>query len=125
MPTGTAVLDFGAFPGASDASVVVTGQTFIGAASRVEAWLRLQDSADHSADEHLVETIKVAAGNIVPGVGFTIYGINTNQLNEPLTSPGGPANTVSIAPKAQGITPSVGGRGTLIYGQWIVDWVWV
>jgi hypothetical protein len=67
----------------------------------------------------------VFAGNIVPGVGFTIYAQNTSQLNEPLASLGGPRDTVSIAPKAANVAPSVGGQGTRIYGQWTVDWVWV
>lgn len=123
MPQGTAALDFGAFPGGSDASLVITGQTFIGAASRVEAWLRLQDSADHTADEHLVETIRVAAGNIVPGVGFTIYAVNTSQLNEPLTRVGPMSSRSAIRPLE--IAPTSGGYGTRIYGQWTVDWVWV
>lgn len=124
MPTGTVALDFGAFPGASDASIVVTGQTFIGAASRVEAWLRLEASVDHSADEHLIETIRVAAGAIVPGVGFTVYGVNTGQLNEPLTRVG-QSNTANAQPRASEVEPSVGGMGTRIYGVWTVDWVWV
>lgn len=122
MPVGTVALDFGAFPGTSDTSIVVTGQALIGAASRVEAWLRLADSADHSADEHLVETIRVAAGAIVPAVGFTVYGVNTSQLYEPLTRPGaGP----SVPPRSTEVMASIGGIGTRLYGQWLVDWVWV
>jgi hypothetical protein len=74
---GTATLDFGAFPGATDATVAVTGQAAILSGSLVECWLAIAASADHSADEHLVETIFVAAGNIVAGTGFTIYGITT------------------------------------------------
>lgn len=96
---GTAVLDFGAFPGQSDAAVVVTGQAGIVAGSLVEAWIRPVVSADHSADEHLVETLKVVAGNIVAGTGFTIYGLNTSQL-------------------------SSHGQGMRLYGQWNVSWVW-
>lgn len=96
---GTATLDFGAFPGKSDASVAVTGQTSITAGSLVEAWIVPTATADHSADEHLVETLKVMAGNIVAGVGFTIYGANTNQVSDPSASP-------------------------QLYGQWSVGWVW-
>lgn len=107
MATGTATLDFGAFPGASDASVAVTGQAAIVAGSLVEAWLRPVATADHSADEHMVETLKVVAGNISAGVGFTIYGFNTGQTNEPIEVNEG------------------GGRGTRIYGQWTVAWAWV
>ena len=79
MATGNATLDFGAFPGSSDTSVVVTGQTGITTSSFVEAWLVPTATADHSADEHVVETIKVIAGNIVNGTGFTIYGVNTGN----------------------------------------------
>lgn len=96
---GTAVLNFGAFPGQSDTSVVITGQSGILSGSLVEAWIRSADSADHSADEHLVETLKVVAGNIVAGTGFTIYGVNQSQL-------------------------ASHGQGTRLYGQWNVSWVW-
>lgn len=107
MPTGTATIDFGAFPGKSDASIVVIGQAAILAGSFVEAWLRPVVTADHSADEHMVETLKVVAGNISAGVGFTIYGFNTGQINEPLETNKG------------------GGRGTQLYGLWTVAWAWV
>src|SRR5205807_1334420 len=83
---GTGLLDFGAFPGASDASLVVAGQAGILAGSLVEAWLLPAATADHTADEHIVETLKVFAGNIVPGTGFTLYGVNDSQLSE--TPPG-------------------------------------
>jgi hypothetical protein len=109
---GTATLNFGAFPGGSDASVAVTGQAAILAGSLVEAWLFPTATADHTADEHWVETIKVSAGNVVAGTGFTIYGINTNQITEPLDFL---SNTLQ---------KSVGGTGTLIYGQWTIAWVW-
>ena len=109
MATGTAILDFGVFPGASDASVAVTGQTSIATTSLVEAWLRPQATADHSADEHLVETLKVVAGNIVGGTGFTVYGVNTNQINEP------------VEPGNRG---GGGGQGTRISGTWSLAWAW-
>ena len=101
---GTATLDFGAFPGASDASVAVTGQAAIVAGSLVEAWLRPVDTADHTADEHMVESLKVFAAAIVAGTGFTIYGFNTSEINEQ--------------------PPPQSGRGTRIYGTWTVAWVW-
>ena len=79
---GTAVLDFGAFPGKSDTSVAVTGQAGIVSGSLVEAWIRPDATADHSADEHMVETLKVFAANIIAGTGFTIYGFNTSEISE-------------------------------------------
>jgi hypothetical protein len=78
MPaSGTAVLDFGSTP-VSDARVNVTGQASIVVGSLLEAWLMPVATADHTADEHIVEPLRVVAGNIVPGVGFTIYGITGN-----------------------------------------------
>jgi len=57
MATGTTTIDFGAFPGATDATVAVTGQAAIVAGSLVEAWIRPVATADHTADEHRVEEI--------------------------------------------------------------------
>lgn len=123
--SGQTQVNFGAFPGSSHASVAVAGQAAIVAGSLVEAWLFPAATADHSSDEHLVETIKVLAGDIVAGVGFTIHALNTSQLNEPLESPG-VSNFRPAATTAYGYAaPSAGGRGTRIYGLWNVGWVWV
>jgi hypothetical protein len=121
---GTATIDFGAFPGGSDASVTVTGQAGITGTSLVEAWLFPAATADHTADEHVVESIKVVAGNISAGTGFTIYAVNTSTLNEPLETPG-VSRFRSVAGTVYGDTdPSVGGIGTRIYGTWSIGWVW-
>ena len=121
--SGQATLDFGAFPGASDASIAVTGQAGIVSGSMVEAWIFPATTADHSPDEHLVETLTVRAGNIVGGTGFTIYGYNTSQLAEPgeqqwastrVAGPAGPLRPVFG-----------GGQGTRIWGTWNIGWVWV
>lgn len=72
--TGSATLDFGATPTHDFASVAVTGQAAILAGSLVDAWIRLEATADHSADEHRVEALDITVGNIVAGTGFTIYG---------------------------------------------------
>ena len=129
--SGTVLLDFGAFPGASDASVAVTGQAGILSNSLVEAWLFPADTADHLADEHWVESIQVRAGNVIAGTGFTIYGWNTNNLFEPgrmiadqlatiaASARGGPGATLNDTP------PIVGaGLGTRLYGKWNCAWVW-
>lgn len=92
--TGTGSIDFGAFPGASDATLVITGQGSILAGSRVSAWLEATATADHSADEHRVEDISVLAGAIVPGTGFTIY------------------------------ATYMGMGDTMPYGLWTVGWAW-
>lgn len=98
--TGKAILDFGAFPGQSDTSVTVTGQTGITSSANISAWLCPQATVDHSADEHLLETIKIFAGNIIDDTGFTIYGINSNMITNPR------------------------GRQPMPYGQWTVNWSW-
>lgn len=126
--TGTAVLDFGAFPGKSDASVDVTGQSGIVTGSLVEAWIRPAATADHSADEHMLETIKVFAANIVAGTGFTIYGFNTSEINEHeppqfITHQG---QSVAGSPRQAGRWPATysEGRGTRIYGAFTIAWAW-
>ena len=122
---GTATIDFGAFPGASDASVTITGQTGIDSlSSNVQVWMRAEDSADHTAEEHMVETIALFATDIVNGVGFTIRGFNTSQTNEPLDRPH-IALFRTAATSIYGDTKqSVGGTGTRISGKWNVNWKW-
>lgn len=101
--TGTATLDFGAFPGAADTSVAVSGQTAIQAGALVEAWLLPTATADHSVDEHILasDAISVVAGNVVAGTGFTIYGLNAAMAE------------VSLGDEYH------------IYGQWVVAWAWL
>lgn len=128
---GTATLDFGAFPGKSDASVAVTGQAAIVAGSLVEAWIRPAATADHTDTEHMVETLNVFAASIVVGTGFTIYGFNTSQLNEPVRPPRTASTSVlpTVGMPAAGLQKAGpegagGGKGTRIYGQWTIAWVW-
>lgn len=122
---GTAILDFGAFPGKSDALIAVTGQAGIVAGSLVEAWIRPVDTADHLADEHMMETLKVFAATIVAGTGFTIYGLNTSGINEPLAVGGsGRAGTAVVGAQANDSIPRVGGKGTRLWGRWTVAWAW-
>lgn len=129
--TGQTTLDFGTFPGASDASVAVTGQASIASGSLVEAWIRPAATADHTADEHMVETVWVVAGNIVAGTGFTIYGFNTNNLTEPVEKQPhetsvftASATTIGVKTAAPGRRANLGGQGTRIYGTWTVAWAW-
>jgi len=78
--TGQTTVNFGAVPGSSSAKTTVTGQGGILASSLVEAWINYADSADHSADEHAAEQLRVVAGNIVPGVGFDIVMTVTDSV---------------------------------------------
>lgn len=110
MAQGTTTINFGAFPGASDVTVTVTGQTGITGGSLVEAWIFPTATADHSVDEHWVDPPNVKAGNVVAGTGFTIYGSVM------------PQDTLSLHQSAS--LRSVGGDGGRAYGQWTVAWVW-
>ncbi len=124
----TAIIDFGAFPGKSDTSLAVASPTIAGT-SLVEAWLYPVATADHSADEHMLETIRVIGSAPNAGVGFTIYAFNTSQLSEPTDEFGllgrAGANLGRGAQDQQNMAAQVGGgQGTRIYGQWTVGWVW-
>lgn len=72
MATGTATIDFGAAPGSNRATTVITGQTTIASGSFCEAFMMLDSTADHSADEHLIAPIRLLCGDVVAGTGFTI-----------------------------------------------------
>lgn len=121
---GVTTIDFGAFPGGSDAQVTVTGQTGIVSGSVVQAWLVAQATLDHTADEHRVETISVTCGNIVANTSFDIYATNTSQLNEPVTDAGISTFRSAAATIYGDAGRSIGGQGTRIYGTWTVHWRW-
>jgi len=112
--TGTASIDFGAYPGATIASVAVTGQTGILSTSLVEAWIRPADTTNHTHDEHLVDPPAIIAGSIVGGVGFTIYGVNQGGVPVP--------DAVKIAPT--GVLQEQGRISPMPQGVWSVAWVW-
>ena len=77
---GTATLDFGSFPGATDATVAVTGIPRIKSTSLVEAWLWPgSGTVDHTADEHKVVGMKVLASDVVAGTGFSIFGVTNDK----------------------------------------------
>ena len=118
---GTAVVDFGAFPVSSDTSVAVTGQSGILSNSLVEAWLFPADTADHSVDEHVVETIKVVAGKIVAGTGFTIYALYVGEQMIALDQ--SCARYGSSGGRNPGTVGTMGGN-IMAYGQWSIAWVW-
>lgn len=71
---GTATINFGAIGSVGNrSSVNVTGQASILSNSAVEGWLRLEATAEHPVDDLLIDPVKVIAGNIVAGTGFTLY----------------------------------------------------
>lgn len=70
-PKGTSVLDFGT--GSKSVSLVVAASD-ITALHQVSAELSTVPTAEHSADDILVDPIRVIVYDIVAGTGFTIYG---------------------------------------------------
>lgn len=85
---GTAVLDFGSYPGSNEASVAVTGQATIGASSKAEAYIMGDDtSPNHTASDHRYLGLFVAltCGTPSSGVGFTIYARSYEKMQGQFT----------------------------------------
>lgn len=73
---GTAIINFGAYPGSNEASVVVTGQSSITNTSKAEAYFMGDDTAGtHTASDHRYAStlIGLTCGTPTSGAGFTIY----------------------------------------------------
>lgn len=113
---GSTTLNFGAFPGSSDAVVDVVAVGVV-ASSAVEAWILPVATADHSVDEHMAETIKVVGTYLSDG-NIRIRGFNTNQIR--------------TAPNSYQISAADGERmftdpappNLMLVGQFTVGWVW-
>lgn len=113
---GTTTVTFGAFPGSTDTSVAVTGQTGILSGSLVEAWIFPVATADHTADEHVIEPLAIYAGNVIAGTGFTIWVLNRNSdigIDQPRLeqTPPNDTNLVQV-------------DSPMSYGIYTVAWVW-
>ena len=85
--TGTGILNFGVIGSpTTETTLAIIGQTGIATTSKLGAWVRLDATAEHSADEVRVEDIDIRAGTIVVGTGFTIYGrCNNGKLYGTIT----------------------------------------
>lgn len=80
---GSAEINFGAWPGANEASVSVADQAAITSLASAEAWMMADDTtADHTASDHryAAALMGVTCGTPVDGVGFTIYARSTEKL---------------------------------------------
>ena len=69
---GVTPVDFGSFPGRGECSTVIVGEPDVKTTSFVRCWVTPVATSDHSADEHVLEEIRVMATTYVAGVGFTI-----------------------------------------------------
>jgi hypothetical protein len=72
---GIATIDFGAFPGSNEASVVVSGQSEITVDCKAEAYVMADDTTtDHTANDHRYFAALVGLSCGTPtGSEFTIY----------------------------------------------------
>ena len=81
--TGSATLNFGAFPGSNEASVAVTGQVSISATSKAEAFVMADDaSGTHTASDHryFAALVGLTCGTPTAATGFTIFARSTEKL---------------------------------------------
>lgn len=79
--SGTAIIDFGAWPGSNEASVVVTGQTGITPTTPVEAWLMAEASVDHTAQDATYAALFVSLTVSPPsGTSFTINARSEHKM---------------------------------------------
>jgi len=80
--TGTAVIDFGAFPGTNEAQVDITGQSAILAGSLCDAWIRAEPSGDHTLQDHVwaAALVEVVCGVPTASTGFRIYAVCTERI---------------------------------------------
>lgn len=118
---GTAVLNFGTFPGSNVAFVDVVA-TGVVVGSGVEAWIRPAATADHTDADHVVAPMKVT-GHYLSDGNIRIWGININDVVPPLEE-------INIKPAL----PTTAGRfyktivraqnAPMFVGQFNVNWVW-
>jgi len=114
---GTAVLDFGIFPGSSvtHVDVVATGVT---STSAIEAWIRPVASVDHTVEDHSVSPLRVV-GQYLSDNNIRIWGFNTNSVIPPL-------EPINNRGPNQLHTKKVLRRqnSPMLVGQYNVWWVW-
>ena len=79
---GTAVVDFGAFPGSCEASISITSESAILTGSLCDAWIRADATSDHTINDHAwaAALVAITTGAPTVGVGFTIYARSTHRM---------------------------------------------
>ena len=82
---GSQIINFGGNPGGNNiAAAVITGQSGISTSSRIKVWFQGDTTADFNAYEHMLilpSMINLTAGEIINGVGFTIYASTQLRIN--------------------------------------------
>lgn len=103
--SGVATANFGAHPGAVDATVDVTGQAGFVAASEVEAWVIPVATADHTVDDHIIDALDVSAYYLADGS----FRIVVTAVPWPQTRP---------------LDRNQGAQAHRNFGQWSIGWAW-
>ena len=82
MAVGSAVIDFGAYPGSNEASVTITGQAAILSTNSAEAWLMAESQDVHTVNDATYAALltSVSCGIPTAASGFTIYARSTEKL---------------------------------------------
>ena len=83
MPVGTAIIDFGAWPGSNEASVLVPWDAAMFGTTKTEAFVMSGSSTlDHSVSDHQYLPVFTGFTCSIPvsDVGFYIYGRSSEQL---------------------------------------------
>lgn len=130
MATGTTTVDFGAWPGSTEASVTITGQTGILSGSLVEAWILPDTTADHTIGDHIAAPIKVVAHTISAGVGFTITATLQDQQQEPVMAERGgqthfqTGTSITTKQARPGNPNDIGGWSPMVHGVFNIAWAW-
>lgn len=116
LRSGTALLDFGAFPGSPSATLVVTTPDTVNPLAQIDAWVLPAATVDHTSDEHLADPPRVLAINTTPGTSFTLYGFPSDR-DWPVP-PGTPFGNTTNSQMP------VGQQQLMPYGKWNVAWAY-
>lgn len=112
--SGVATLDFGAFPGSAQASLVVANIDIADPNAELDAWIIPVATVDHTADEHTADPPRITAQLTPPGTSFTINGFPSGRdLPVPPGTPFGNTANSQLPIGQQQLMPS---------GKWSVAW---
>lgn len=110
--SGVTTLQFGAFPGAPQASVTVSAIDAADPNAEIDAWIIPIATTDHSADEHVYDPPRL--GCAIVGTSIVITGFPSGRdLYVPASTPFG--NTANSQ-------MPVGNTQCMPYGAWSVAW---
>jgi hypothetical protein len=114
--SGTAVLDFGAFPGKPVAETTVTASNPFNSTAVLQVAVAPIATTDHSADEHSVDP-PLVSGIILSGTQVLLRAMASGRDKPvPPGAPFGQANTSQMPVPRRQCNP---------YGKWSVSWAFV